>query len=163
MVKDEFRFAFVLVVVVGGLIVWSMVPSSKNQSSKSSHWHRNFVEASQQAEEEDKFMLLDFTGSDWCGWCIRLEREVFTQVEFQQYAQQNLVCVTLDFPRQKQLPLEERTQNRKLQREYDVKGFPTIIVLSPSGKYVGKTGYRRGGAVEYVEHLKEMIQQYDET
>lgn len=120
-------------------------------------WTDNFPDASKQAAAEGKYMLLNFSGSDWCGWCIRLDKEVFSQPEFQSYAAENLVSVELDFPRKKALSPGVVQQNEQLQAKFGVRGFPTILVLSPSGQLVQQTGYRPGGAEAYVEHLKQII------
>lgn len=120
-------------------------------------WSDNFPDASKQAAEQGKYLLLNFSGSDWCGWCIRLDKEVFSQPEFQAFANENLVSVVLDFPRKKMLSPGVVQQNEQLQEKYGVRGYPTILVLSPSGDLVQKAGYRPGGAEAYVEHLKEII------
>jgi thioredoxin-related protein len=99
--------------------------------------------------------MLDFTGSDWCGWCIKLKKEVFSQEAFQEYAESELVLVELDFPRNKLQSDELKAQNQALAQKYGVRGFPTIILLSPEGELIARTGYRPGGAEAYVAHLKE--------
>ena len=120
-------------------------------------WSADFKAASEQAKTEGKYMLLDFSGSDWCGWCIKLNKEVFSQTEFKTYAQENLVTVKLDFPRRKELPEETKKQNQELAQKYKIRGYPTVIVLSPEGELVERTGYRRGGAEPYVQHIKDII------
>ncbi len=120
-------------------------------------WETDFARASARAKESGKYMLLDFSGSDWCGWCVRLEKEVFSQDQFRSYAADNLVCVLLDFPRRKTQSSDLKKQNQELSKKYGVRGFPTVLVLSPDGRLVGTTGYRPGGAEAYVQHLKAMI------
>ena len=120
-------------------------------------WETDFAAASAKAKEEGKYMLLDFSGSDWCGWCVRLDREVFQKDEFKKYAADNLVPVLLDFPRRKKLDAALVTQNRGLAQKYGVRGYPTIIVLGPEGDLVGRTGYRPGGPEAYVTHLKSLV------
>lgn len=102
-------------------------------------------------------MLVDFSGSDWCGWCIKLEAEVFSQPEFKQYAQKNLVCVLVDFPNEKYQSEELKARNRRLSEQYAVEGYPTVLILSPGGKLVVTTGYQAGGALIYVNYLKQVI------
>ncbi len=123
-------------------------------------WSEDFAEASKTAAEQEKYMLLNFTGSDWCGWCIKLDKEVFSQEAYEQFASENLVSVKLDFPRRKQLSPGVVAQNDQLQQKYGIRGFPTIIILSPEGERVEQTGYRRGGPEAYVEHLQEIIAQH---
>jgi thioredoxin-related protein len=120
-------------------------------------WVTDFGKASETAKASNRYMLLDFSGSDWCGWCIKLDKEVFSQKAFEKYAKDNLVCVLLDFPRQKALKKELKDQNTELQQKYQIRGFPTVIVLSPDGEKVAQTGYQAGGADRYVEHLKGFI------
>ncbi len=123
-------------------------------------WETDFKKTSAIAKASGKYMLLDFSGSDWCGWCIRLEKEVFSQDAFKDFAEENLVCVLLDFPRAKEQTEELKQQNLDLARKYGIKGYPTIIILSPVGEPVGKTGYLQGGPREYARHLKKIIEDY---
>jgi len=121
-------------------------------------WETNFEKASARAKSEGKYMLLDFSGSDWCGWCIKLDKEVFSKPAFKAYAKENLVLVLLDFPRNKSGQSKElQAQNKMLAEKFGIRGFPTVIILDPSGKPVEKTGYRPGGPEAYVEYLKKAI------
>lgn len=121
-------------------------------------WMTDFEAAKAKAAAENKPLLLDFTGSDWCGWCIKLDKEVFSQDAFKAYAKDSLVLVEIDFPRDSsKLPKGVAEQNEALAQTYGVRGFPTILVLSPKGELVEKTGYQRGGAESYVEHIKEIV------
>jgi len=127
-----------------------------------SQWGTDFEEASAESKASNRYMLLDFSGSDWCGWCIKLEEEVFSKKAFKAYADANLICVLLDFPRGTRLKKSIQEQNTRLAKEYGVRGYPTVLVLSPSGELVGKTGYKAGGPEEYVEHLKSIIDPHRE-
>ena len=120
-------------------------------------WMTDYEAAKEKAEQTGKPLLLDFTGSDWCGWCIRLDREVFSKEAFKQYAKEALILVELDFPKRKKQSESVKKQNEALAKKYRVRGFPTIILLSPEGDMIGKTGYRPGGPESYVAHLKEML------
>lgn len=126
-------------------------------TAKASDWETDFTRASTNAAKMGQYMLLDFSGSDWCGWCIKLDQEVFSQNEFKQYAKDNLVCVLLDFPRKTKQSNATKEQNQRLAKKYGVRGFPTVIVLAPDGSLAGQTGYQPGGAKLYVEHLKGII------
>ena len=119
-------------------------------------WLTNFHQAQGEAKAGKKLLLLNFTGSDWCGWCIKLEREVFSRPEFQDYAKDNLVLMTVDFPRGKPLSAEVRKQNEELAQKYSIQGFPTIVVLNGDGKQVGQLGYVFGGASAFVGELKKV-------
>lgn len=120
-------------------------------------WETDFEAAQAKAKASGKPMLLDFTGSDWCGWCIRLDKEVFSKPEFAAFASQALVLVELDFPRGKPQSEAIKKQNEALAQKYGVRGFPTILLLSADGKLLAETGYQKGGAAKYVAHLKELL------
>ena len=122
-------------------------------------WMTDFDAAKQKAKEENKHILIDFSGSDWCGWCIKLDKEVFSQKEFKSYAKENLILVLADFPRDRSKQTEEvQKQNKKLAEEFKVDGFPTVFLLGPDGKTVAQTGYQAGGAEAYVDHIKKLIE-----
>ena len=122
----------------------------------SDSWKTNFETAQTEARDKDKYMLVNFTGSDWCGWCIKLDKEVFSQDAFKQFADNELVLVEVDFPHKKQQSAEVIDQNEKLLKKYGVRGFPTILLLSSEGELLGRTGYKAGGAEAYVKHIKEL-------
>jgi len=124
-------------------------------------WETDFAKASAQASKSGMYMLLDFSGSDWCGWCMKLDKEVFSQAEFKTFAKGKLVCVLVDFPQQKIQSKTVKAQNAKLANKYGVQGYPTVVVLSPEGDLVETTGYQKGGAPKYVESLKQMIANYE--
>lgn len=126
-------------------------------SAGSGDWMTDFEAAQAKAKAEQKPMLLDFTGSDWCGWCIKLDKEVFSKPAFQEFASESLVLVELDFPRAKPQSDELKKQNEMLSEKYGIRGFPTIILLSPDGSLIAKTGYQRGGAEAYVEHVSKLL------
>lgn len=121
-------------------------------------WETDFKKASSAAKASDKYIMLDFSGSDWCGWCIKLEKEVFSQDAFKDFAEKNLVCVLVDFPRKKMQTGEQKQQNRDLATKYGIQGYPTIIILGPDGESVARTGYLQGGSKNYVQHLNEIIE-----
>lgn len=98
---------------------------------------------------------MDFTGSDWCGWCIKLNREVFSKPEFKDYATKNLVLLEVDFPRGKVLPDSVKRQNQELANEYQIQGFPTVVVLDGEGRKVGELGYMEGGASAFIAELEK--------
>jgi thioredoxin-related protein len=120
-------------------------------------WETDLEVAKKRAKAENKKILADFTGSDWCGWCIKLKKEVFDTPEFQEYANKHLVMLELDFPKRTELPAELKEQNDKLAKEFQVQGFPTILLMNSRGKEVGRTGYQEGGPEKYIEHLKKLL------
>lgn len=120
-------------------------------------WQTDYAAALKQAAEENKYVLVDFSGSDWCSWCMKLEREVFSKPEFIAYAEENLIMVLVDFPQYKAQSEEQRAANQGLANKYGVQGFPTVLVQNPQGKTIERTGYQPGGAENYVEYLKSVI------
>ena len=123
-------------------------------------WETDLDIASLTTKVSGKYMLLDFSGSDWCGWCMKLEKEVFSQDAFKDFAEKNLVCVLVDFPRKKKQTRGLKQRNRDLATKYGIQGYPTIIILSPDGEPVGKTGYLHGGSKNYVQHLNKIIERH---
>ena len=119
-------------------------------------WGTNFEEAKAAAAKDNKDILMDFTGSDWCGWCIKLQKEVFTKDGFKQEAPKHFVLLELDFPQKTELPKELKEQNEKLQETYAIEGFPTILLTDAKGRPYAKTGYLPGGPEAYNEHLTEL-------
>lgn len=120
------------------------------------NWMTDAAKAQAQAKTENKLVFLDFTGSDWCGWCIKLDKEVFSTPEFAEYAKKNLVLVEVDFPRKKKLSDVQKKANQALQEKYKIEGYPTIIVLNGEGKKVGEMGYMRGGPKPFIAELDKL-------
>ena len=120
-------------------------------------WHDDFEIAAALAKKENKPMLLNFSGSDWCTWCKRLSKEVFTKDEFLEYAGSDLVLVLLDFPKFQAQDEKIKAQNNALAQKYGIRGFPTVILLDSGGKLVAQTGYQAGGAASYVTYLKKLL------
>jgi thioredoxin-related protein len=122
-----------------------------------SGWVTDYKKAQQEAKASNKFLLLDFTGSDWCGWCKKFDREVLLQPQFKDFARDNLVVVELDFPRAKPQSPELRKQNRELAQQYDIVGFPTIVVLSADGQKLWRyDGYFPDGPAAFVAQLQKL-------
>ena len=120
-------------------------------------WHTDMSKATEIAFKENKPLMLFFTGSDWCGWCIRLEREVLNKTDFINWAKENVVLVKLDFPRRTAQDQQIRMQNQRLQQMLKVAGYPTIWFVSPEKKEekinlnaIGKTGYVHGGTKAWL-------------
>ncbi len=119
-------------------------------------WLTDMEAAKAQASKEKKDLLLDFTGSDWCGWCIKLNEEVFSKDPFKTGTKDKFVLVELDFPQKKELDAKLKEQNEALSKKMKVQGFPTIMLCDATGKPYAKTGYQPGGPEKYVEHLNEL-------
>jgi thioredoxin-related protein len=120
-------------------------------------WISDFSAAKKQAAEANEDLLVDFTGSDWCGWCIKLNEEVFSHDEFKSGVKDKFVLVEIDFPKDKsKLSEETQKQNAELGEKYGIQGYPTILLTDASGKPYASTGYQKGGAENYVKHLDEL-------
>ena len=119
-------------------------------------WTTDLPKAIEKAKAEKKLVLIDFTGSDWCGWCIKLKDEVFSKPEFAEYAQKNLVPVEIDFPRKKQQSAELKKANAELAKKYGIRGYPTIVVLDGEGKKVGQLGYMKGGPKAFIGEVEKL-------
>jgi len=128
-----------------------------NFAKAESNWLHDYSKAQEEAKANHKLLFLNFTGSDWCGWCIKFDKDVLSQPQFKNFAHDNLVLVELDFPRKKSQPVEEKKQNSQLAEQYEVLGFPTIVVLNSSGQKVWQfDGYFPGGAEAFIEQLQKL-------
>ncbi len=143
----HFRFALRLVAIASTFLIVS--------ARGDSDWLSDYKQAQQKAKVDNKLLLMDFTGSDWCGWCIRLNKEVFSRPQFKDYATKNLVLMEVDFPRAKQLAGSVKQQNEQLANQYQIQGFPTIVVLNGDGKKVGELGYMEGGPDAFIAALEK--------
>ena len=120
-------------------------------------WTSDYEAAKKQAAETKKDLLIDFTGSDWCGWCIKLNEEVFSHDAFKEGVKDTFVLVEIDFPKDKsKLSEETQKQNAELDKRYGVQGYPTIVLSDAEGRPYASTGYQRGGPEKYVAHLNEL-------
>ena len=124
-------------------------------------WGTDFEKAKQTAKEENKYILLNFSGSDWCGPCIRLHKEIFENEAFKIMADASLVLINADFPRMKknQLSKELQKQNDHLADLYNADGvFPVTLLLTPDGKVIEKwLGYPPLSPEEFVGQIKATI------
>lgn len=149
-------------VAVGGLVAYARrdvspaTPIAAASAAKT-EWLTDFRAAQERARAENKPLLVDFTGSDWCPPCIMLEKQVFSQNEFAEYAPRNLVVVKIDFPRRKPLPLEQQSANNELAERFGIQGFPTILVMSRDGKVKGQLGYMFGSPATFIAKLEEIV------
>ena len=140
------------------ITVASLVALSSASMAAESGWLTNYEAAKKQAKEENKPILINFTGTDWCGWCIKIEKEIFSKDEFKAYAKEKLILMEVDFPEKKKQSDEVKAQNKVLDKEFKIEGYPTIFLIDAEGKKLSEDiGYREGGAQAYVDHLKELL------
>ena len=119
-------------------------------------WSTDLPKALAKAKAENKMVLMDFTGSDWCGWCIKFKKEALDTAEFSYYAVKNLVLVEVDFPNKKPQTEALKKANKELGTRYKVEGYPTFVVLGKDGKELGRQdGYEAGGAKAFIAKLDD--------
>ncbi|MGA1237842.1 MAG: thioredoxin family protein [Limisphaerales bacterium] len=121
-------------------------------------WKTDMTKALAEAKAQKKAVLINFTGSDWCGFCIKLDKEVFATETFQEYAKENLVLVKADFPRRLELSAEQKKANEALKAQYakQFQGYPTIVLVHADGKKAGElVGYGPGtGPDKYLKDVQ---------
>lgn len=140
------------------LILTIHVTKALELTSTPEGWTDDLEAAIQQARTERKLVLVDFSGSDWCGWCKRLDREVFNTKEFLSGAKDKYVLVMIDSPRNKTLLSNKaKKRNPALIRKFGISGFPTVLILDGEGKTLFRTGYQRGGPREYLKMLDREV------
>ena len=117
-------------------------------------------EAQQKALDENKIILLSFSGYDWCKSCLRLKKEIFDTEEFSRFASEKLILVRADFPRKKigSLADKQLDHNEMLAEKYNPKGiFPSIVLLKNDGSVLGHLGYESGGAENYIQLIRSIM------
>ena len=128
-------------------------------------WETDLNKAIALSYETKKPIMLFFTGSDWCGWCIRLQTEVFRTETFTKWAKENVILVELDYPRKKEQPQTIKDQNRQLQQMFAVQGYPTCYFVMPApsedGRInlapLGQNGYMAGGPDAWIAKVSEFL------
>ena len=131
-----------------------LIGCGKSGSSDNLKWEENLETAMQKAKTENKAVLVNFTGSDWCVWCKRLSAEVFSKSEFEDYAERSLILVRVDFPQNIEQSAETKMYNAQLAQKFGILGYPTILLFNSAGNLVLTTGYQPGGPENYVNHLR---------
>lgn len=126
----------------------------------SQEWKTDFEAAKNEATAQNKYILLVFSGSDWCGPCIKLDRDIWQSAVFKEYAKNNLIMERADFPKKKQnqLAAELKKSNQDLAEKFNKDGmFPLVVLLDKNGKVLGKTGYKNVSPQEYITSIKSFI------
>jgi thioredoxin-related protein len=131
-------------------------PPAKAAEAPAVTWLSDLEEGLKQAREEKKAVLVDFTGSDWCGWCIRLKKEVFDQKAFAAVTK-DFVLVELDYPQKKKQDPAVQAKNKAIAEKFAIEGFPTVLLLTAQGEPFAQTGYEEGGPEKYLAHLAELL------
>lgn len=139
------------------VLLFVLVFGSMTTQAQELTWETNINKAIEVSNKTNKPLLLFFTGSDWCGWCIRLQKEVLKTPEFAKWANENVVLVELDYPRRTPQTAEIKKQNAELQQAFGIQGFPTVFfakAITTDGKTnfqgLGNTGYVAGGPTAWL-------------
>ncbi|MEI6563606.1 MAG: thioredoxin family protein [bacterium] len=166
------RLSCCVVAAVMGVGIISCLAEGTNEGSKATvapsalklgaasgktTWLTSLETAKTEAAKRNVPILADFSGSDWCGWCIKLDKEVFSTPAFKKYASENLVLLLVDFPNKKHQTAEIKKQNAQLQKKLGIQGYPTVVLMDAEGQVLGQTGYQPGGGEKYVAHLQELL------
>jgi protein disulfide-isomerase len=120
-------------------------------------WHTTWEAAARESKRTGKPILMDFTGSNWCGWCKKLKSEVFSTPEFSSWANKHVVLMELDFPRPNNQPEAIQKQNQELSEKYGVQGFPSVLFVNPKGEVLGEYGYDEGGPQVWTAKAEKML------
>jgi protein disulfide-isomerase len=140
--------------LIGNSLLGNKIPEGGGHEAS---WLEDYSAASASAKNKGKPVLINFTGSDWCYYCKKMDAEVLTQKEFVDYSDDSLVLFKADFPRGKEIPETVAAQNRRLAEEYGVRGFPTFVLVK-DGKVVGKwVGYVSGGPAGFIKEIKNSL------
>ncbi|KOS07712.1 thioredoxin [Flavobacterium akiainvivens] len=134
-------------------------------NAQEQEWYTDMNKAVEQSVATKKPLMLFFTGSDWCGWCMKLQKEVFKTEEFTTWAKENVILVELDFPRRKEQPQEIKAQNAQISQALKVRGYPTVWFVTAEKNAEGKTnlnalgntGYVAGGPAKWIESANPFI------
>ncbi len=133
-----------------------LIAFTLTQITVAQDWNYNFEEAKKLASEQDKNIILVFSGSDWCAPCIKLDKNIWQSDTFKKEAGDNWIIVKADFPRKKAntLSKEQTEHNRKLAEKFNLEGsFPLVVVLDKTGKVLGKMGFKNVSPEEYIKMI----------
>lgn len=161
---------FVIFLSIGSSAIAQPLKPSANTTTSSYKssipgWYVNVQKANVESAKTGKPILANFTGSDWCGWCMKLRREVFDTPEFQEWAKKNVVLLELDYPRKKVVPEDIKKQNADLQRAFSIQGYPTLWIFTLSNtdqgqvtiNPYGKLSYIPGGPQAWIKKADEVL------
>ena len=120
-------------------------------------WLTSWDQAVAQSKKTGHPILMDFTGSDWCIWCQKLKKEVFSTPEFQAWADKNVILLELDYPRSVPQSEAVKKQNAELAQKYNIEGYPTILIVDATGKVKAQTGYEKGGPAAWISSTEKLM------
>ncbi len=120
-------------------------------------WYLLLEKAKEVSQKEEKPILVNFTGSDWCTWCFKIRDEIFSKKEFVEYAKKNLVLLQFDFPKTKEQSAGMKAYNQQIAGKFRIKGLPSILLLDGKGAQIAQMGYQEGGPAKYIETIEENL------
>ena len=133
-------------------------PGYEPTYAKQGVWLTSWDEATRESQRRNKPILINFTGSDWCGWCIRLKEEVFSTEPFKAWASKEVVLFEADFPRQTPLAENLQAQNQQLAQKFGIRGYPSIVFSDSKGNEIGsRYGYDEGGPAVWIKGAEARI------
>ena len=141
------KIIFVFAFLISGLVA----------QAQELNWHTDMAKATEASLKENKPLLLFFTGSDWCGWCIKLQKDVLKTNEFATWATQNVILVELDFPKSKPQDQNIKMQNQQLAQTFGIQGYPTVWFVNPIKGADNKVNLSGLGSLGYDNSAKNWI------
>jgi protein disulfide-isomerase len=140
------------------LLCVALLAPLSNRLRAGEPWLTDLATAQAKAQAENKAVLIHFSGSDWCGWCMKLRKEVFAKADFDSYARTNLVLLTIDFPKHKPVAPGIQSTNQHVAEQFQVQGFPTLVLLDAQGKRLGNVNYAQGGVKPFLAEVERVRQ-----
>ena len=135
----------------------SKVALASYVSQNQAEWLRSYDEAVELSKQSGKPILADFTGSNWCGYCVKLKKEVFETPQFKSWAAENVVLLELDYPRPNLQADWIKSQNNMLRDRYQINSYPSVLILNPDGSVIGSQGYKRGGPKPWIAVVNNIL------
>ena len=121
-------------------------------------WLTSWNKAAAESKRTGKPIMINFTGSDWCGWCMKLKKEVFSTEEFKKWASQKVVLLEIDFPKHKEVPEQQKAHNESVAQKFRVSGFPSVFFSDSEGNQIGpRYGYQEGGPAAWTQKADEIL------
>ena len=146
-----------------GLLFFSIALTAQSDyKAENEGWLVNLEEAYNESKKTGKPIMANFTGSDWCGWCKRLTKDVFVKPAFKKWADKNVVLLELDFPRRKSLPADLKSQNSGLQQAFKVRGYPSIWVFEMDKDAAGQVNLNALGKTGYAKTVEKFTDAADQ-
>ena len=140
---------------------WNLcVAEVLTEGHKAGQWTMDYQAAKKYAQDNKKVLFINFTGSDWCGWCKLMDKAVFADPQWAEFAKKELSLAYIDFPQNKNLvPAKFVEQNAVLKTSFEIKGYPSYVVIQPDGKTIlGRLGAERNiTAGQFIDKVRALL------